>query len=91
MICFLVLYLRKSFLCDSDEIRVCKRVIILINTFKAEGNLASDSLYIMKFNQFSSFRIFCKSLMLKLKIKFNRGKIYYLTCNYVKFPFSRVN
>lgn len=54
----LVLYLRESFLHDSDGIRVQKRVIILINTFKAEGNLANDSLYIMKLNPFSSFRIF---------------------------------
>ena len=57
-ICLLVLYLRESFLHDSDGIRVQKRVIILINTFKAEGNLANDSLYIMKLNPFSSFRIF---------------------------------
>ena len=58
VICLLVLYLRESFLHDSDGIRVQKRVIILINTFKAEGNLANDSLYIMKLNPFSSFRIF---------------------------------
>ena len=57
-ICPLVLYLRESFLHDSDGIRVQKRVIILINTFKAEGNLANDSLYIMKLNPFSSFRFF---------------------------------
>ena len=57
-ICFLMLYLRESFLHDSDGIRVQKRVIIVINTFKAEGKLASDSLYIMKLNQFSNFRIF---------------------------------
>lgn len=57
-ICLLVLYLRENFLHDSDGIRVQKRVIILINTFKAEGNLANDSLYIMKLNPFSSFRIF---------------------------------
>ena len=28
--------------------------------------------------------------MLKLKIKFDRGKVYYLICNFVQFPFSRV-
>ena len=57
-ICLLVLYLRENFLHDSDGIRVQKRVLILINTVKAEGNLANDSLYITKLNQFSSFRIF---------------------------------
>ena len=46
MICFLVLYLRESFLCDSDRIRVQKKIIILINTFRTEGNLADDSLHI---------------------------------------------
>ena len=55
-----VLYLRKSFLRDYDGKGMQKRVIILINTFKAEGTLANDSLYIMKLNQFSSFRIFLR-------------------------------
>ena len=91
VICFLVLYLRESFLHDSDRIRVQKRVIILINTLKAEDKLANYSLYIMKLNQFSSIRIFWESLMLKLKIKFDRGKVYYLTQPFVKFPFSRAN
>ena len=91
VICFLVLYLRKSFLHDSNGIRVQKRVIILINTLKAEDKFANYSLYIMKLNQFSSIRIFWESLMLKLKIKFDRGKVYYLTQPFVKFPFSRVN
>ena len=58
MICFLMLYLRESFLRDFDGIRGQKRVIIQINTIEGEGNLANDSPYIMKLNQFSSFRIF---------------------------------
>ena len=57
MICFLMLYLRESFLRDFDGIRGQKRVI-QINTIEGEGNLANDSPYIMKLNQFSSFRIF---------------------------------
>ena len=83
--CFLVLYLRKSFLRDYDGKGVQKRVIILINTFKAEGTLANDSLYIMKLNQFSSFRIFLREPDAQVEIKFDKGKVYYLTCNFVKF------
>ena len=83
--CFLVLYLRKSFLRDSDGKGVQKRIIILINTFKAEGTLANDSLYIMKSNQFSSFRIFLIEPDAQVEIKFDKGKVYYLTCNFVKF------
>ena len=85
MTCFLVLYLRKSFLRDSDGKGLQKRVIILINTFKAEGTLANDSLYIMKLNQFSSFRIFLREPDAQVEIKFDKGKVYYLTCNFVKF------
>ena len=58
MTCFLMLYLREIFLRDFDGIRGQKIVIMLINTIEAEGNLANDSPYIMKLNQFSSFRIF---------------------------------
>ena len=58
MTCFLMLYLRESSLRDFDRIRGQTRVIIQINTIEAEGNLANDSPYIMKLNQFSSFRIF---------------------------------
>lgn len=38
-----------------------------------------------------ALEFFWESLMLMLKIKFDREKVYYLTCNFVKFPFSRVN
>ena len=72
--CFLVLYLRKSFLRDYNGKGVQKRVIILINTFKAEGTLANDSLYIMKLNQFSSFRIFLREPDAQVEIKFDKGE-----------------
>ena len=38
-----------------------------------------------------ALEFFWESLMLMLKIKFDREKVYYFTCNFVKFPFSRVN
>ena len=58
MTCFLMLYFREIFLRDFDGIRGQKIVIMQINTIEAEGNLANDSPYIMKLNQFSTFRIF---------------------------------
>jgi len=60
VICFLVLSLKEIFLHYSDGTRVQTKVIILINTFKGKGVIASRSLYIVKLSQFSSFRIFCK-------------------------------
>ena len=50
----------QSFQCDSDEIRIQKRVITLKNTFKAKCYIAINSPYITMLNEFSSFKIFFK-------------------------------
>ena len=41
--------------------------------------------HIMKLNQFSSFRIFLREPDAQVEIKFDKGKVYYLTRNFVKF------
>lgn len=84
--------MNESFLHDSNGIRAQIRVMTLINTCKGEGNIANNSLFFVKLSPFSSFKnFFQESLMPKLRIKVDRGEVHYLICNFVKFPFSRVN
>jgi len=60
VICFLVLSLKEIFLHYSDGTRVQTKVIILINTFKGKGVIASRSLYIVKLSQFSALEFFVR-------------------------------
>ena len=53
------------------------KLMILINTFKGEGNVASRSVYILKISQVSSFRILSREPKAQFKIfeiKFIGGK-----------------